>query len=73
LSVNLADSEKFQGNRDIVENEGGLKIFDTESIEMFVKQLENKRKELLNNSEKIKETLVSEKNISNDSKQLKMF
>lgn len=73
LSANLADSEKFQGNIDIVENEGGFKIFDTESIELFIKLLENKRKELFKNSEKIIQSGIDEKNNSNDTKQLKMF
>lgn len=46
----LDNSEKFLGNKDIVENEGGIKIFNPESIDDFCKLLEDKRRKLLNES-----------------------
>jgi DNA processing protein len=46
----LDNLEKFQGNKDIVENEGGFKIFNPESIDNFCKLLEDKRRLLLNES-----------------------
>jgi DNA processing protein len=46
----LDNLEKFQGNKDIVENEGGVKIYNPESIDNFCKLLEDKRRMLLNES-----------------------
>ena len=43
----LDNLEKFQGNKDIVENEGGFKIFNGETIEEFCQLLNNKRSSLL--------------------------
>lgn len=50
VALKLDNSEKFQGNKDIVENEGGNKIFDPGSIDNFCKLLEEKRRTLLNKS-----------------------
>jgi DNA processing protein len=50
IEQKLDNSEKFQGNIDIVENEGGIKIFNPETIDNFCKLLEEKRRKLLNES-----------------------
>ncbi len=43
----LDNLEKFQGNKDIVENEGGFKIFNAETIAEFCQLLDKKRSSLL--------------------------
>ncbi len=67
VDFNFDNSEKFQGNKDIVENEGGIKLFNPESIEKFCISLEQKRNLLLqstyntNDSEILKGYLVQKK------------
>jgi len=47
FQINQQDCEQFQGNIDIVENEGGIALTDFDSMESFASDLTEKRENLL--------------------------
>jgi DNA processing protein len=67
----LDNFEKFQGNIDIVENEGGYKIYNPESIDKFCLYLEDKRSMLLKESNN--DDLKDIKSINGASTQTELF
>jgi DNA processing protein len=71
IESKLDNIEKFQGNKDIVENENGFKIFNPKSIEEFCSLLSEKRESLLNNGKESQQ--IDIKKIPPNLTQTKLF
>jgi DNA processing protein len=71
IEAKLDKIDKFQGNKDIVENENGIKIFNAESIEEFCNLLRDKRQSLISNS--IESQQIDIKKLPPNLKQIKLF